>query len=64
MYFSEMSEGVEQVKKGGAWAAIIIPENFTFDLTTRVMDMIGGNNVPREIITGSTIELYEDVTSK
>ena len=59
-----MSEGVEQVKKGNAWAAIIIPENFTFDLTRRVMDMIGGKKVPREIITGSTIELYEDVTSK
>ena len=55
---SSEQSAVEQVKKGDAWAAVVIGEDFTEDLFKRL------SNHSSSIIKGSTIFLHMDVTSK
>ena len=50
---------VEQVRKGKAWAAVIIGQNFTVDIFKRITDY-----KKQSVIEGSTIELYVDNTSE
>ena len=63
-YLDSPSEAIDHVKHGKAWAAIIIPENFSIDLRQRALDIAGKVPVPDDIINSSTVEIYEDVTSK
>jgi hypothetical protein len=65
MLLYDSEQAIDQVKRGNAWAAIVVPENFTKDVTTRVMSLFDGDNLPSEaIINGSIVEMYADVTSK
>ena len=50
---------VEQVRKGKAWAAVIIGQNLTVDIFKRITDYN-----KQSVIEGSTIELYVDNTSE
>ena len=50
---------MEQVRKGKAWAAVIIGQNFTVDIFKRITDLN-----KQSVIEGSTIELYTDNTSE
>lgn len=50
---------MEQVKKGNAWAAVVIGKDFTVDLFKRVNDPTNAT-----INNGSTIYLYMDITSE
>ncbi|XP_003390840.2 PREDICTED: ABC transporter G family member 20-like [Amphimedon queenslandica] len=61
-YYDSMTDAVDAVKKGKAWMAIVIPENFTQDMVERLGSIILQDNIPDDIINGSTIEIYEDVT--
>ena len=47
------------MKKGEAWVAFVIGRNFTADLVQRSR----GIQPSPEVLKGSTIELYMDVTS-
>ncbi len=58
-----MYSAVDEVKDGKAWAAIVIPSNFSRDMMQRIHFIIDQKRVPSDIINGSTIEVYEDVTS-
>jgi ABC-type multidrug transport system permease subunit len=49
---------VQQVRDGGAWAAVVIGENFTADLFKRLSP-----NPNDSVIEGSTIYLYMDITN-
>lgn len=62
-YLDSPSEAIDRVKHGKAWAAIIIPENFSIDLRQRAIDIAGRVPVPDDIINSSTVEIYEDVTN-
>jgi hypothetical protein len=66
MLLYDSEQAIDQVKRGNAWAAIVVPENFTKDVTTRIISLFDqGDNLPSEaIINGSTVEMYADVTSK
>ena len=44
--------------------AIVIPENFTQDMMERIGLIIKQNNISDDIVNGSTIEIYEDVTGE
>ena len=59
-----MVDGVDAVKEGHAWMALVIPENFTRDLVERLLLSAGGQSVPVDLINGSTAVIYEDVTGK
>jgi hypothetical protein len=64
MLLYDSEQAIDQVKRGNAWAAIVVPENFTKDVTTRVMSLFDGDNLPSEaIINGSIVEMYADVTN-
>ena len=63
-HFSSSSSAIDQVKKGNVWAAVIIPGNFSADIVQRVELLKQGEPIPEEIINGSTVEIYEDVTSE
>ena len=63
-HFSSPSAAIDRVKKGNAWAAFIIPGNFSADIVQRVELLKQGEPIPEEIINGSTVEIYEDVTSE
>ena len=56
-------KAVDRVKEGKAWAAITIPANFSMDLIERGALIKARQPVPAAVINGSTIEIYEDVTS-
>ena len=56
---SSEESAVQQVRDGGAWAAVVIGENFTADLLKRL-----GPSVNSSVIEGSTIYLYMDITSE
>ena len=60
--YNTTEEAIEQVREGKAWAAIQVPENYTKDICERAFDSAGGQ-VTQEIINGSTVYLYMDVTS-
>ena len=60
--YNNTEEAIEQVREGKAWAAIGVPENYTKDICERAFDSAGGQVTP-EIINGSTVHLYMDVTS-
>ena len=60
--YNTTKEAVEQVQEGKAWAAICIPENYTKDICQRAIDSAEGHLTP-EVINGSTVHLYMDVTS-
>lgn len=53
---------MQQVEEGHAWAAVVIGENFTVDLFTRIREFIITPNT--SVIEGSTIYLHMDVTSE
>ena len=57
--YSSKTEAVEQVKKGNAWAAVVIGSNFTVDLFKRANHFTNAT-----INDGSTIYLYMDITSE
>ena len=59
-----MVDGVDAVKEGRAWMALVIPENFTHDLVERLILSAGGQSVPVDLINGSSAVIYEDVTGK
>ena len=59
-----MVDGVDAVKEGHAWMALVIPENFTRDLVERLILSAGGQSVPVDLINGSSAVIYEDVTGK
>ena len=59
-----MVDGVDAVKEGRAWMALVIPENFTRDLVERLILSAGGQSVPVDLINGSSTVIYEDVTGK
>ena len=59
-----MVDGVDAVKEGRAWMALVIPENFTRDLVERLILSAGGQSVPVDLINGSSAVIYEDVTGK
>jgi hypothetical protein len=65
MLLYDSEQAIDQVKRGNAWAAIVVPENFTKDVTTRIISLFDqGDNLPSEaIINGSTVEMYADVTN-
>lgn len=42
--------------------ALVVPENFTRDMIQRLNLIIKRVNVSQDILNGSTIEIYEDVT--
>ena len=63
-YYDNMVDGVDAVKEGHAWMALVIPENFTHDLVERLLLSAGGQSVPVDLINGSTAVIYEDVTGK
>ena len=63
-HFSSSSAAIDQVKKGNAWAAVIIPGNFSADIVQRLELLKKGEPIPEEIINGSTVDTYEDVTSE
>ena len=50
---------MKQVRKGKAWAAVIIGQNFTVDNFKRITD-----HNKQSVIESSTIELYTDNTSE
>ena len=60
--YNTTEEAVEQVREGKAWVAICIPEDYTKDICQRAFDSARGHLTP-EIINGSTVHLYMDVTS-
>ena len=53
---------MDAVKEGKAWMAIVIPEKFTFHMLERLLLIAFQQNIPDNIINGSTIEIYEDLT--
>ena len=63
-YYDSMVDGVDAVKEGRAWMALVIPENFTRDLVERLILSAGGQSVPVDLINGSSTVIYEDVTGK
>ena len=63
-YYNNMVDAVDAVKKGHAWMALVIPENFTRDMVERLILTAEGQNVPVDTINGSTAMIYADVTSE
>ena len=59
-----MTDAVDAVKKGKAWMAIVIPESFTQNMLERISRIIYLDDIPDDVINGSTIEIYEDVTGE
>ena len=53
---------MDAVKEGKAWMAIVIPEQFTSNMIERLLAIALQQNVPNDVINGSTIEIYEDLT--
>ena len=45
-----MVDGVDAVREGRAWMALVIPENFTRDLVERLILSAGGQSVPVDLI--------------
>lgn len=50
------------VKEGKAWMAIVIPENFTQDMVKRLFYKLAHQSIPDDVINGSTIEIFDDMT--
>ena len=59
-----MTDAVDAVKKGKAWMAIVIPKSFTQNMLERISRIIYLDDIPDDVINGSTIEIYEDVTGE
>ena len=57
--YSTEAEAVERVRKGNAWAAVVIGSNFTVDLFKRANHFTNAT-----INDGSTIYLYMDITGE
>jgi hypothetical protein len=66
--YDDVESAIEQVRQGRAWAAVYLSKNFSLDLLTRVCAIYpskcGETNVTNEIINGSSIHIYADVTSE
>ena len=57
-----MEDAIDQVRRGQAWGAIILYENFTENTIQRLQDTIGGTIPAASVIDNSTIHMYLDVT--
>ena len=51
------------MQQGNAWVAMHIPEDFSKDFCLRAIATRTGTDVTPEVINGSTVHLYMDVTS-
>ena len=62
MQFSNAVDAIDQVKRGQAWGAIVLYENFTENTMMRLLDMVDRTVSVASVIDNSTIHMYLDVT--
>ena len=68
--YDDVEDAIEQVRRGKAWAAIYLSENFTTYLLDRVCAInpskcpLQFGNITNEVINGSSVHIYADVTSE
>lgn len=61
MYYETEEEARRSVVKGEAWAFITVASNFSDALRSRLEN---GRDVPEEDILASTIDVFQDKSSK
>jgi hypothetical protein len=60
-FYASEEEGKEIVRRGNAWAALVFASNFSDSIRSRIE---GGRNVPDWDLVTSSVEVYQDKSSK
>ncbi|XP_046382481.1 ABC transporter G family member 23-like [Ischnura elegans] len=59
-FFPDKKSAIEAVRKGNAWGAVFIPENFTSALELRREN---GNDLDDDVLTAGEISVYLDISN-